>query len=185
MASPVLATSHSVNWVKRSDIDSNSAGNDGPWSVFSVGVGTPAQPVYLLVATGATQTLVVGLDGCPSSVTASVPDCSNVRGRLFDRTRSSSWHDAGIADITAQQVFGIYKQAAYGNDSLSLGGGSQTVVPNQAVGAFNAPEYWLGTLGVGVQQSNGGQASLLSSLKGQGTIPSLSYGYTAGASYRA
>ena len=53
---------------------------------------------------------------------------------------------------------------------------------------INTTEYWLGTIGLGVETLNftdSSQLTFLSTLaNNQSVIPSLSYGYTAGAYYR-
>jgi hypothetical protein len=58
----------------------------------------------------------------------------------------------------------------------------------QVVGGVVNPRIWLGRLGLDVKPSNfsefdNPQRSLISTLKEEGYIPSLSYSYTAGAYY--
>lgn len=59
---------------------------------------------------------------------------------------------------------------------------------NQTIGAVINPRLWVGWLGMDVKPSNfsdfeNPQRSLIKTLKDEGYIPSLSYGYTAGAYY--
>lgn len=59
----------------------------------------------------------------------------------------------------------------------------------QVIGGVVNPRIWLGRLGLDVKPSNfsefdNPQRSLIPTLKEEGYIPSLSYGYTAGAYYR-
>lgn len=92
----------------------------------------------------------------------------------------------------------------YGFDSIALS--EQISVPSQAVGVVNITDYWLGFLGLSIiptnfsngavpANSNDGftapnitsedkKTFLSSMVETLGLIPSLSYGYTAGAYYR-
>lgn len=59
---------------------------------------------------------------------------------------------------------------------------------NQTIGAVVNPRLWIGRLGMDDKPSNfsdfdNPQRSLITALKEEGLIPSLSYGYTAGAYY--
>ena len=74
-----------------------------------------------------------------------------------------------------------------GNDTLSLGSGP--TLTNQAIGGLVAKDFYLGILGLNPRPTNSttgreGLASLISSLKTQNLIPSMSLGYTAGNQYR-
>ena len=164
-----------------------SLGNDGPWSTFTIGIGTPPQTLNLLVATASSQTLVILQSGCPRNITNAYPQCATARGLLYNPTQSSSWHEQGLSAIIAQQKLGIYRDADFGNDTLNLGG-SLGALQDQVIGGVNALEYWVGHFGVGVQSANAlpgsNQLSALSTLHERAVIPSLSFGYTAGNPYR-
>ena len=59
---------------------------------------------------------------------------------------------------------------------------------NQTIGAVVNPRLWVGRLGMDIKPSNfsdfaNPQRSLIKTLHEEGYIPSLSYGYTAGAYY--
>jgi len=59
---------------------------------------------------------------------------------------------------------------------------------SQVIGAVVNPVLWVGRLGLNVKPSNfsefeNPQRSLIPTLRDEGYIPSLSYGYTAGAYY--
>ena len=77
----------------------------------------------------------------------------------------------------------------YGTDTVGLGvdaAHGPTVNENVVAGVVAEP-FYLGTLGLkasGSSNVTNGTPSLLSQLMQQGSIPSLSYGYTAGAFYR-
>ena len=78
----------------------------------------------------------------------------------------------------------------YGYDTVGLEivGNTPVLLDHQVVVAVDTQkDFWLGYIGLAPrtpQFGNSSQPSLLKSLKNQNYIPSLSYGYTAGASYR-
>jgi hypothetical protein len=87
--------------------------------------------------------------------------------------------------------------AYYGFDTLTLGvpGANLPSLDNQIIAGIATNDYWLGYLGLSPIPFNFSsqndatsmrdpQPSFLSNLKNQSLIPSLSWGYTAGASYR-
>lgn len=86
---------------------------------------------------------------------------------------------------------GISVQGVFGNDTVGLGvqGSGGPVLPNQIVAAYTSDDLRVGMFGVNPASTNftatdRGRPSYLSSLKDQGKIPSLSFGYTAGNQYR-
>jgi hypothetical protein len=81
--------------------------------------------------------------------------------------------------------------AKYGYDSIGLGPASEEslILSPEVVGGVVDKEFFLGSFGLAVNPNNFGTGPLPSflSLLPNSTyapIPSLSYGYTAGASYR-
>ncbi|KAI3394467.1 hypothetical protein diail_2659 [Diaporthe ilicicola] len=74
----------------------------------------------------------------------------------------------------------------FGYDSVGLGS-SGTAVEHQVVAGIATPNFWVGSLGLGANYTNFSEderpSSLLRTLKDSRSIPSLSYGYTAGAPY--
>ena len=82
--------------------------------------------------------------------------------------------------------------ATYGHDTVALGL-SETIgspqVEFQVVAAFENDDFYIGSFGLGHEginfsDYNTPNATFLASLKEQNMIPSLSWGYTAGAAYR-
>ena len=144
-------------------------------------VGTPPQQVSLLASTVSSDSLVIVPDGCPPSIT----NCESERGGTYNASASSTWKLTSSGNVTLEQDLGIDVQGISGTDTIAItlaDGGKQTL-QGQAVTQINAVQYWLGI--VGLQPSvNDSQSSLLSSLKLQGSIPSLSFAYTAGNQYR-
>ena len=79
----------------------------------------------------------------------------------------------------------------YGRDIVTLGypGSGGPSLPQRVVAGIAAPDFWLGIFGLDPAPSNfttlnNPQPTFLDTLHEQCSIPSLSWGYTAGASYR-
>ena len=77
----------------------------------------------------------------------------------------------------------------WGNDTLGLGiqGGGGPTLNKQVIAGVTTKDIYVGMFGVNPKPSdyNGEQHdSYMTSLKKQDLIPSLTFGYTAGASYR-
>lgn len=80
----------------------------------------------------------------------------------------------------------------YGLDTVALGFGGSIGGPSldsQVVVGIETYSYYVGMFGLGPQPTNftdfsDPHPSFLSTLKSKNLIPSLSWGYTAGASYR-
>lgn len=168
--------------------DQNWDGINGKWSSFTIGVGTPPQYVRTFVSFGVYQTWVVLPQGCPGSEDA----CIEGRGMTYDNGSSSTWnHYLGIWDMWVRQNLGIYSNALFGFDKLTLGGFGEggPTVDNTTIGAYADQSYYMGYLGINPKPSNftgfdDPTPSLMTLLKQQRSIPSVSFGYTAGAHYR-
>lgn len=161
-------------------------GLDGTWSSFNLSVGVPAQEVRLLPSWQSFQTLVVNPEGC--SVYSNYDDCVNSRGQVFNLSQSSNWSSIGIFEFGIEQNLGLVGNAYYGYDSITLDDSNHTTVEGSTVGAFAVSDFWLGRLGLNPKPTNWSDVShgvsLMTKLKAQGAIPSISFGYTAGAPYR-
>lgn len=169
-----------------------SLGNDGAWSPFLVKVGTPPTPLQLLASTEIPETWVVLSLGCPSGAAL---NCSDARGGIFDSDGSRTWSnksgDNSIFKINTEINLQLNANALYGFDTVQIGspGKSNATVDHQVVAGIIAPDLYLGSLGlhnrnVVFQTDQLGQPSFISLLNSNKQIPSLSYGFTAGASYR-
>jgi hypothetical protein len=103
---------------------------------------------------------------------------------------SSTWSNIGIFQVAAREELGYNASGLYGLDNLGLmiaNSGGPTL-KSQVIGAVTNPRLWVGRLGMDVKPSNfsgfeNPQRSLIQTLKDEKYIPSLSYGYTAGAYY--
>jgi hypothetical protein len=169
---------------------------DGAFS-FSVHVGTPPQTFYVLPSIRG-QTIYVPIeDDCRR---LNITDCGESRGAEVFESRpslgfqvnsSSTWEELGIYRIAVDSDLGLSGNAMFGYDTVgpSSGGASNTPkLDKQAVAAYASPQFWVGMLGLNQFALNISATeqprSFLSALKEEGIIPSLSYGYQAGASYR-
>jgi len=164
-------------------------GDDGDWSAVSIRVGTPPQWIDVMVSTVSSETWVVGRGGCPETPT----DCSAIRGGLFEVEKSTTWRNQGFFELGVDKQLGNTGYAQYGLDNLTFGT-SGVGLPNTIIGAFNttgsinATQYLLGFFGLGIVPGSFNNTQVPSALSAllekEGSIPSHSYGYTAGAKYQ-
>ncbi|KAL8717936.1 MAG: hypothetical protein Q9225_004869 [Loekoesia sp. 1 TL-2023] len=106
--------------------------------------------------------------------------------------QSSTWKPNGFWQLGNERNLGIYANGLYGNDTLGLGiqGSGGPTLSNQVLAAIRTKAFYLGMFGVNPKRTNytgvaeEGQASYMTCLQEQNLIPSLSFGYTAGAPYR-
>ena len=118
--------------------------------------------------------------------------CSESRGGLFNLTQSTSRVDLGILTLARELNLGYNDTGYYGADTMALGLSNDTggpAVNSQVVVGIETNHYRIGMFGLSQQPSNltnftEPHASFLTTLKTQKLIPSLSWAYTAGASYR-
>ena len=169
-----------------------SGGNDGPWSTFDIHVGTPPQPVRVLVTFSVGQTQVIGTqDGCLATDTST---CAQDRGGLFNPNLSSTWQEVGIFALATELNLDGYSGeddlGDYGFDAMGLGlaGSGGIRFESQTISAIATKDFYLGYLGLNRNPTNftdfgHPQVSFLESMKASRNIPSLSYAYSAGAQY--
>ncbi|RMD44921.1 hypothetical protein DV735_g85, partial [Chaetothyriales sp. CBS 134920] len=181
---PVTCTTKAEAEPISATIGADFLGDDGRWSTISIRVGNPEQWVLLLPNTVSQETWVIGPGGCDGSST-----CKEVRGNVFDPSQSTSFQPAGYYELGADPSSdsGQMDYGYYGFDTIALN--DNKAVPGQIISVINTTEYLIGELGLGVQltrfNTSDNQLTLLSSLvQNASLIPSHSYGYTAGASYR-
>lgn len=171
----------------------NFEGNDGPWSTFTLRIGSPAQDVNVMVSTAGYQTWAVVPQGCPSSEPA---DCAKLRGGLYNYNESSTWAHNNVTSIGTftlglEENLGYTGNGLYGYDTVALGwqGSNGPSLDQQIVAGIATPDFYLGTFGLDPRPTNftnynNPVTSYISNLKQQKIIPSLSWGYTAGNQYR-
>ena len=116
-------------------------------------------------------------------------DCDDARGGLVNLNQSSARQDLGIYDLGLEKNLGHNASGDYGLDTLSLGLQSSPTLDSQVVVGIQTNRYRVGIIGLNQQPTNLSNfthpyPSLLTTLRTQDLIPSLSWGYTAGAYYR-
>ncbi|KAH7399322.1 aspartic peptidase domain-containing protein [Pyrenochaeta sp. MPI-SDFR-AT-0127] len=172
-------------------------GNDGTWSTFYVHVGTPPQHFHVLPSFNG-QTIYLPID--QDCERLNITDCGSLRGVEvfqarpslgFQPNASSTWDEIGIYRIGLGYLHGLTGNGVFGFDTVGTSTGTSVDVPtlkNQAIAAYATEDFWLGQLGLSMFPLNmsGIEAphSFLSRLKEEGHIPSLSFGFQAGAAHR-
>ena len=122
-------------------------------------------------------------------------DCPQSRGKLFNISTSTTFHDQGIfalgTEINLPDYTGEFENGHYGLERLGIGSGEAdgATLDDQVVAGIATKDFYLGYLGVTSSPTNFStfndpKTSFLASLKNQGHIPSLTFGYTAGNQYR-
>ncbi|KAI9740178.1 MAG: hypothetical protein M1834_004756 [Cirrosporium novae-zelandiae] len=163
-------------------------GDDGPWSSFAAAVGNPLQSVRLLPSSGESSIWVILPEGCYYSDV----NCSNLRGNEFFTNESSTWQQKGLFDleISEEKLLGYSGNGLYGFDNLSLGwqdDNSNTLnLTHQVIAGIATDDFYIGTLPLNPRAVNftnfdDPQTSMLQTLRDNQMIPSVSWGYTAGA----
>ncbi|QDS77084.1 hypothetical protein FKW77_000350 [Venturia effusa] len=174
-------------------------GGDGSWSTFNLAVGTPPQSFHVLPSTKGSETWVPFPEGCTSS---DPPNCPVLRGVQpfngnpssgFLINQSTTWDDQGLYAIQLESNLNYEANGHYGEDVLAINGGNGSSnglsLPKQVIAGIAAKDYLIGVLGLGIQPTSFSSSStpvrtFMEQLRNNKLIPSLSYGYTAGASYQ-
>jgi hypothetical protein len=172
-------------------------GNNGNWSSFVVRVGTPEQDFQVLPSAATGEVLVPDSGGCQPNH-GDPYNCADRRGVVnstyhlgFESSASETWNALGIFKTQLATELGYAANASYGRDNVGL------IAPNsgapkltdQVVGSlFNKQPFFVGFIGlspksINFTDFNNPRPSFITSMRNTGHIPSVSYGYTAGASY--
>lgn len=171
-------------------------GSDGKWSSFVLHVGSPLQNFQVLPASTSGEVYVPIAEGCRKG---NATDCGALRGAYefsgrrsdgFVVNSSSTWHEIGIFEMDVRPELDFTANGLYGLDSVGLGlqDSDGPMLENQVVAGVANPAVYVGMVGLGPKPANfsgfdNPQRSLIQTLKDEGKIPSLSYGYSAGAYY--
>ncbi|KAF7197498.1 hypothetical protein HII31_01308 [Pseudocercospora fuligena] len=176
-------------------------GSDGKWSTFSLQVGSePSLNFHVLPSISGWQILLPDptlICKGPNNITDS--GCLRSRGAYAfgSLDQSTTWTPEGVRGLQAHPTLFAEDDsltAEFGLDTIALENVSsliQVVQEKQVVGGYANDKYWLGLLGLATRQTDlsvdaSSEAvfqSPLASLLQNGTIPSLSFGYTAGSYY--
>lgn len=171
-------------------------GIDGKWSTFTIRVGTPEQSFRVLPSGATGETIIPVPEGCTAS---DAPDCAALRGAYpfkgyashgFSINDSTTWKDLGLYDVDLRKELNYSANGLYGLDNVGLmiqNSGGPTLF-NQVVAGIASKDFYLGIFGLSPKATNFSgfeypQKSFMTTLKEEKKIPSISYGYTAGAYY--
>ncbi|KAL8676315.1 MAG: hypothetical protein Q9186_007162 [Xanthomendoza sp. 1 TL-2023] len=105
---------------------------------------------------------------------------------------SSTWQPNGFWQLGNERNLGVFANGLFGNDTLGLGiqGSGGPILTDQIMAVIGTERVYLGMFAVNPKRTNytgiaeQGQASYMTNLKNQSLIPSVTFGYTAGAPYR-
>lgn len=159
-------------------------------SSFAIQVGKTAQNVRVFPSTASTTTWVVENVGCPSDAPS---NCEDSRGGAFNKNTSLTWVPNSIFEIGIGENLGFDVFGDFGFDTVTLGwlgSGGPTVEHSIVAGIGDTTLTWLGVLALNPRPTNfstfvnNPQVSFIQALRNQNAIPSVSWSYTAGASYR-
>jgi hypothetical protein len=175
-------------------------GNDGYWSTFVISVGTPGQDFRVLPSTKGSVTYLIAPEGCIAGVDPD--DCDKSRGANvfnsaqnigFQTNVSTSWSNMGQYELNLENALNYTGTGLFGLDRVHLGPAAVSTslqMDRQIVAGIASLDYYMGVLPLGTAESSFSSLSqstdsLLIQLRTAYKIPSLSYGYTAGAKYRS
>ena len=176
-------------------------GIDGQWNTFSLGLGSERSIAQVLPATNSQQIWTINPRACATSeeevlgnqtITQIDMNCSRDRGYIFNSTGSNSWTEQGQYELWVGGNFGLTGRGNFGYDNVQPGirGEEGPLVTNTTVGTLINPNFWLGHLGLHHKSTNFTNSNLppvpsyMTRLFEQRSIPSQSFGYTAGVQYR-
>ena len=154
-------------------------------------MGSPPQEVSVFPATAVQSIWTIAPPlGCSSG---NASNCTVARGGLFNSNHSSTWEPKATYLLGAESNLGYTTNSdvgVFGFDTLGIGkvGAGNATLDHQVVGGIFTTDFYVGSLGLSPQTINftdnvDQSPSFLGNLKEQNLIPSIAYGYTAGASY--
>ncbi|KAA8903841.1 aspartic peptidase domain-containing protein [Sphaerosporella brunnea] len=172
-------------------------GNDGNWSTFVLRLDPEPHTEYVRVlpATDSSEIWAVSSRVCNSTL------CRRERGGSFNITNSTSWEAQGPYQLDVTNNLFNYSDPKYGTpDGLAPRGdyGLATVgltknptgvmLNHQVVAAIYANNFYNALFGLAINNTDftgtGSYPSFLKSLFDNSLVPSLSWGYQAGAYWR-
>ncbi|KAI0111331.1 acid protease [Daldinia grandis] len=177
----VNADDLSALWIEPS---LNWYGVDGNWSSIGLFVGEPAQEIDVLVSTSLSEIWVVESGGCSPN-----GQCVQARGGVYNTRASQSWSSLGAWQLGLDYL-GVGGNGDYAMETVVVYDSVrrwQTTFNKQVVAGVNETGYFNGLFGLGITPGRFNnvivQSPIAALVEQDGTIPSHSYGYTAGAYY--
>lgn len=156
-------------------------------------LGNPSTFVRVLPSTAASAIFAVNPVGCsPSNVTAS--NCNTTRAGIWNRATSTSAKPIGGYALGLEANLGFKNSnGTYVYDTAGLGFSNtttQATLDSQVIATYSSNQYYIGMFGLNHQPTNfstleDSHPAPLTVLNASQQIPSLSWGYTAGARYRS
>lgn len=144
----------------------------------------------VLVSTQVPEIWLVDSEGCTKQDPS---NCTEARGGKFLWADSSTSERHDVQNLEAESNLGMNKNSdvgRYGLDIVRIGRrGNGEISPShlQMIATVATKDFFVGNIGLSARGASaaklGKQPGLLSSLNDGKYIPSLSYGYTAGAAY--
>lgn len=177
----------------------NFEGVDGNWNSIWLRIGEPEQYTRAFVSTASQQTWAIHTLACVYNTTdadnQTVQEfnrtCYEDRGRTFNVSASTTWNEIGFYQLWLEKNLGLLGNGQYGYDTVGLGNTAQEgpTLKNTTIGTLISQNFWLGHFGINPKPTNFSafsdpSPSYLTYLFEGNQIPSLSWGYTAGAAYR-
>lgn len=180
--------------------DQGFEGIDGFWNTFSLRIGSTRRRIRVFISTASQQVWAINPQACISNQTNEITgvtqvdvlslECEKSRGFLFNTTESQTWAEQGFYQLWLGRNRDLYGNGLYGFDSVGLGllGELGPTVQNTTIATLISSSFWLGHFGLHYKSTNfssyeDAEPSYLTSLFEDMYIPSLSFGYTAGARY--
>lgn len=163
-------------------------GNDGPWSVFDLNIGTPAQRISVLPGSFASSVFAVVTEGCSEIDTnLTFNECAHIRGGLYAGNESTTLVPGSLYNTPYDpNLDGFW--AFYGWDNVSLGGDGSGLpsVDHTLVSQIATKSLLLGIFGISptpinLANESESQPSFFSMLRGGEWIASRTWSYTAGS----
>ena len=139
--------------------------------------------VRVFISTASEQPWVVLRSGCTDT---DRPTCRNDRGYLFQPNDSTSWHSQGNFSLQIEDDLGYSENGNFGYDDITLGFSPAVTMKQQIVAGIATKDIFVATWGIcpastNLTDFNHPIPSVLSNLKKEDLIPSVSWSYTAGA----
>ncbi|KAG6216042.1 hypothetical protein E4U50_006561 [Claviceps purpurea] len=162
-------------------------GVDGNWSTYAFLVGNN-NPVNVLFSTTISEFWAIGPGGCPDK--QAELECTTNRGGIYSPGQSKKWSGLGTWQLGLPDL-GTGGSGQYGFDTIAASSPINDIafgMTNVLMSAISSTDFYLGYFGVGLRSGSFGDVvaspPLRQAVSSFGWIPSYSYGYTAGASYR-